>query len=99
MSGNGADAVTMFVRLVKKGETTKTLVISQFRPPLNTWSIEFPAGLIDEGETPESAARRELEEETGYIASDGTNQPFWTFLQQYAILKLVASLYTPSVGL
>ena len=62
----------MFVRLVKKGETTKTLVISQFRPPLNTWSIEFPAGLIDEGETPEEAARRELAEETGYIASDGT---------------------------
>jgi len=62
----------MFVRLVKKGETTKTLVISQFRPPLNTWSIEFPAGLIDEGETPEQAARRELAEETGYIASEGT---------------------------
>lgn len=62
----------MFVRLIKAGETTKTLVISQFRPPLNCWSIEFPAGLIDEGETPEEAAKRELEEETGFIASDGS---------------------------
>jgi ADP-ribose pyrophosphatase len=62
----------MFVKLIKKGETTKTLVISQFRPPLNAYSIEFPAGLIDEGETIEEAARRELAEETGFIASTGT---------------------------
>lgn len=71
-SAKGADAVTMFVRLVKAGETTKTLVISQFRPPLNAWSIEFPAGLIDEGETPIEAAKRELAEETGFIASEST---------------------------
>ncbi|KAE9406992.1 hypothetical protein BT96DRAFT_954588 [Gymnopus androsaceus JB14] len=31
-------------------------------------STELPAGLIDEGETPEQAAIRELEEETGYKA-------------------------------
>lgn len=31
-------------------------------------SIEVPAGLIDEGETPEIAAKRELLEETGYEA-------------------------------
>jgi 8-oxo-dGTP pyrophosphatase MutT (NUDIX family) len=30
---------------------------------------ELPAGLIDEGETPEQAAIRELEEETGFKAS------------------------------
>jgi ADP-ribose pyrophosphatase len=30
-------------------------------------TVEFPAGLIDEGETVEQAALRELREETGYI--------------------------------
>lgn len=39
----------------------------QFRPPVNTVCIEIPAGLVDEGETPEQAAIRELKEETGYI--------------------------------
>lgn len=68
----------MFCRLEKAGEPTKTLVISQYRPPLRAWSIEFPAGLIDEGETPEEAARRELEEETGYVASESMSQRYST---------------------
>jgi 8-oxo-dGDP phosphatase len=34
----------------------------------DTWGWEIPGGLIDEGEKPVDAARRELEEETGYRA-------------------------------
>ena len=33
---------------------------------MNAISAEFPAGLIDKGESPEKAALRELAEETGY---------------------------------
>ncbi|RKF63718.1 ADP-ribose pyrophosphatase [Erysiphe neolycopersici] len=39
----------------------------QFRPPVDAVCIEIPAGLVDEGETPEQAAIRELKEETGYV--------------------------------
>ncbi|KAG9489911.1 hypothetical protein GDO78_005692, partial [Eleutherodactylus coqui] len=42
------------------------VLIKQFRPPLGCYCLEFPAGLIDENETAEQAALRELEEETGY---------------------------------
>jgi 8-oxo-dGTP pyrophosphatase MutT (NUDIX family) len=33
--------------------------------------FEFPAGTISEGEEPEAAAHRELEEETGYTMGPG----------------------------
>lgn len=49
------------------------LLVEQYRIPLGKRSLEIPAGLIGdddgmEGEAPETAAMRELEEETGYIA-------------------------------
>jgi ADP-ribose pyrophosphatase len=42
------------------------MIILQYRPPVNAICVEFPAGLIDENETVEEAALRELKEETGY---------------------------------
>ncbi|MDR0362595.1 MAG: NUDIX hydrolase [Planctomycetota bacterium] len=61
--GYGA-AVLVIPRLVPSG---RLLLIRQFRPPARGQVIEFPAGIVDGGETPEDAARRELAEETGYV--------------------------------
>jgi len=46
---------------------TETIIVEQFRIPVRTGTIEFPAGLIDAGESAEEAAIRELQEETGYV--------------------------------
>ncbi len=46
------------------------LLERQFRYPLHDVFIEFPAGKIDPGEDPLVCAKRELQEETGYSATD-----------------------------
>lgn len=46
----------------------KFLMVKQWRHGEAALSVEFPGGVIDNGETPEQAATRELEEETGYKA-------------------------------
>ncbi len=43
-------------------------MIYNYRYPLNEWCLEFPAGNIESGENPRKAARRELQEETGYVS-------------------------------
>ncbi|WP_226700380.1 NUDIX hydrolase [Qipengyuania gaetbuli] len=50
------------------------ILVSQYRVPLGRICLEIPAGLIGDdegksGESPEAAAGRELEEETGYRAA------------------------------
>ncbi|GAA5964419.1 hypothetical protein JCM21900_006422, partial [Sporobolomyces salmonicolor] len=44
--------------------------ILQYRPPVGAICVELPAGLIDQGESPETSALRELYEETGYGGKD-----------------------------
>ncbi|UCH43769.1 MAG: NUDIX hydrolase [Dehalococcoidales bacterium] len=43
------------------------LLVSQFRQPVARELLEIPAGGIDDGEDPEAAVRREMQEETGYL--------------------------------
>lgn len=46
----------------------KIVMVRQYRRAVGQDLIEIPAGKIDPGEDPETAARRELTEETGCIA-------------------------------
>ncbi|WP_426174721.1 NUDIX domain-containing protein [Massilia sp. TWR1-2-2] len=55
-------------------EDGSVLLERQFRYPLGRVFIEYPAGKIDPGEDPLACAKRELQEETGYTATD------WHFL-------------------
>jgi len=46
----------------------KMILTKQYRHPLRRVIYDLPAGGMKDGETPEQAALRELEEETGYTA-------------------------------
>ncbi len=60
------DAAIIFP-LTKEGEV---VLVRQYRPPLERMELGLPAGLVEEGEKPEAAARRELLEETGYSGGE-----------------------------
>jgi 8-oxo-dGTP pyrophosphatase MutT (NUDIX family) len=46
----------------------EVVLVEQYRYGVDRMSVEFPAGAVDPGEDPETTARRELLEETGYAA-------------------------------
>lgn len=50
----------------------KLLLVKQYRCAVGRNTMELPAGNIDPGEAIEAAARRELQEETGYKAGEMT---------------------------
>ena len=47
------------------GDPKEFYMVKQWRHGSKSLSVEFPGGVIDKGEEPEQAARRELLEETG----------------------------------
>ena len=61
-----SSAVVIVPRLVLSGSY---VLIRQFRPPTSSYILEFPAGLVDPGESQETTAIRELFEETGYVGT------------------------------
>jgi ADP-ribose pyrophosphatase len=54
-----------YIAIVAVTHGGKIPIVRQYRPALEAFSWELPAGLVDPGEAPVDCARRELMEETG----------------------------------
>jgi ADP-ribose pyrophosphatase len=79
----------------------KLVMIWNYRPAIQGWELELPAGHIESGESPEVCARRELEEETGYSAGSwkrlGWFHPSPGMSPQRAYVHLARSLKNGSL--
>jgi ADP-ribose pyrophosphatase len=64
---SGASAVVPLLDM-PDGEK-RVILIRQYRYAAEGYVYEVPAGRLDEGESPEACAHRELKEETGYSAT------------------------------
>ena len=53
--------------LAKRG--SEFVFIDQYRHSIKRYTLEIPGGAIEDGDNPELAARRELQEETGFFAT------------------------------
>lgn len=62
----GAALIVPFIK------TNQIIMLRQWRPVLNQYLLELPAGTIDQGESVLTCAKRELIEETGYSAGKMT---------------------------
>jgi ADP-ribose pyrophosphatase len=73
---DGAESVREWIRhpgavaIVALFEDGRVLLERQFRYPLRRAFVEIPAGKLEPGEDPLETGKRELQEETGYVARD-----------------------------
>ncbi|MFQ6011314.1 MAG: NUDIX hydrolase [Nitrososphaerales archaeon] len=58
------------VAIVAFTDEGKIILVKQFRKATNKELLEIPAGTLEKSEEPIHCALRELEEETGYVASE-----------------------------
>ncbi len=73
-----------WVNVVALTDDGRMVLVEQYRHGTDEMTLEIPGGAVDPGEHPETAAARELEEETGYRSSElieiGTVDPNPAFL-------------------
>ena len=69
----------------------RAILVHQFRHALGKEIWEVPAGILEDGEAPLACAKRELEEETGFVANEWT--PLGTMLTAPGFCDEVIHLY------
>ncbi len=57
-----------YISIVALTPAGRIAIVRQYRPALEAFTWELPAGLVDPGEDPLDGCRRELLEETGLVA-------------------------------
>ena len=72
---NTPDGVIIYSIVKDTDGAQKVVLIRQYRYPIDDFIYEFPAGLVDAGETYAQAAVRELKEETGLTLEPITVAP------------------------
>jgi ADP-ribose pyrophosphatase len=81
---DGEDKI--YIRAIRRNYSTivpfiskkKLLVIRSYRHLVDSIQLEAPAGYIEDGEGSEQAAKRELQEETGYTAKKIVSLGYYT---------------------
>jgi len=59
-----------WVNIVPLTPDRRVVMVMQYRHGIDDFTLEVPGGLVDPGESPLAAARREMQEESGYDSED-----------------------------
>lgn len=96
----GGDAVVIVPILRMPDEPPRLVLAKEFRVPIGDYVFNFPAGLMEPGESIENAVRRELREETGMevVAFKRVSPPLYSssgMTDESAVMAFVDVRITP----